>query len=282
MKIFITGASGFIGSRLAERFEGGKNFKVHRIDKNAGKENGNIIHDLGEPMPDWVDFKDAVIFHSAASMSENPEELWNSNIQATKNIADRAAENGARRIIFFSSGAVYGCRRGKFMREIDTPDPDNAYGKSKLMGENILYKFKVTSGIPVTVLRLYFPFGPGIKKGMYKNIENSIIEGRTLEINENGSPGFTPVHVSDVLTAVDILLKNEPEGYEILNVCGNEQVTFRELVSIYETQLQKKAVLRFTGKKKGDYLGCNDKIRDTLGWEPEKSIKTLDGWKMEF
>ena len=150
-----TGASGFVGRRLAAALGG-------RLDALA----------LGRD--DWreqigaVRWKDAVVFHLAARVHQGGalgDALYErDNAEKTRALAEAAAAGGARRLVFLSTLKVNGEEtRATPMRAGDTPRPQDAYARSKWRAEQGLAECAARTGLEVVVARSPLIVGPGAK-----------------------------------------------------------------------------------------------------------------------
>src|SRR4051794_27356750 len=110
MKVFITGASGFIGRSLAERYAA-EGHAVRGMDLQADPARDVVAGDVAVPGP-WQAHAagcDAVI-HTAAIVSlrlERPDEVWRANVVGTVNALE-AAECAGARLVHFSSVTAFG------------------------------------------------------------------------------------------------------------------------------------------------------------------------------
>jgi len=125
--------------------------------------------------------------------------------------------------------------------------------------------------LPVTVIRLYFPYGPEQKAGIFPLIHHSVQKGDQLTIKRDGSPRFNPVHIDDLVSAIAKVMKSY-EGCRTYNVCGDDTVSFLEIVRLFEKECRRKANLRYSGEDEGDLLGDNSLIKEELGWDPQKNL----------
>jgi nucleoside-diphosphate-sugar epimerase len=271
MKFLVTGATGFIGGAVAAslRFHG--SLTVLSRQPFSGDAVDAFRHDLAEPVRDMENLKGAAVIHCAAEIrAPDWESHWRGNVLATRNILEWAVKHQARRFVMFSTGSVYGFRNGRRMRETDSMAPFGHYGYSKYIAEELCRIYSAMFKLPMVVFRLYFPFGPGLNAGMFRLIENAVRSGSRLQITENGAPNITPVHIDDVVQAVMLSLGNDfPEG--IYNLCGDEDISFLELVRKMEARLGTSAHIELTSETGGDMLADNSRLRQT-GWTPRRTI----------
>lgn len=169
-KILITGANGFVGGHLVEKFikEGYKvKCLVHRnLDfiNNISKINIEIYHgSITEPetLKDTVKDVDYIFHTSAVLRAIDTATYYNVNQIGTKNLIETAyRENkGLKKFVYISSQAASGpCENGVCKNADSENNPVSDYGKSKLMGEQEVLKFK--DKMPVVILRPSAIYGP--------------------------------------------------------------------------------------------------------------------------
>lgn len=272
--IVITGGSGFVGRSLIESLlSKNKVLNVDTIDHKEKNIDCDYLNaDLRKPLKSIPTYKGATVIHTAAVMNaKNLDEFWKVNAIGTKNILDWSVKHKATHFIYISSGSVYGYSRNILMKENDFLNPIGAYGYTKWLGENLSQMYYKIYHLPVTIVRLYFPYGPGQVNGIFKLILKSITEENTLTIKKNGSPKFQPIHIEDVKTAL-MKIVNNYAGYRVYNLCGDIIINFLQLVKLIETECKKKAKLKYTEDDEGDLLADNTKIKKELDWNPSISI----------
>jgi len=270
----ITGGSGFIGCRLGKVLaEDHKVLSIDRINPEITEGNINYLNlDIQEKLPELNEYKKATVIHTAALMNAHDiDDYWRVNVIGTKNVLDWSIKHNSKHFIFISSGSVYGYVKNIFMKESDPFNPIGAYGHTKWLGENISQMYSQLNNLPVTILRLYFPYGPGQETGIFKLILNSIKTGNPLTIKKNGGPKFRPIHIDDLISAIIKVIDND-DGFRIFNLCGDESISFLRLVRLIENEYQCKAKLTYTDEEESDLLADNEKIKRELRWNPEKRL----------
>jgi len=147
----VTGATGFVGGRLATLAPG-------------------AVVSLSLAPDDWrsrmtsVDYRTATVFHLAARVHAygGDESTWTrDNVEKTAELARAAAAGGARRFVLLSTIKVNGEEtRGRPFRATDEPRPEDAYARSKWAAERELASLARTSGLEYTVVRSPLVIGP--------------------------------------------------------------------------------------------------------------------------
>ncbi len=196
-KVLVTGANGFIGSHLVEKFlnEGHEVYGLVRTTSDLSLIEGmNLSLKYGD-ITDYNSLEESlkgidILVHNAGLASD-----WGSlalfrrvNLEGTKNVARAAAKNGVKRIVHMSSTAIHG-----FNHDFDNPasedDPKNPvfnYGISKLEAEKWIFDFGKKTDIEVTVIRPGNVFGPRDHTFIEKYI-NAMISGKIAYINKGQS-----------------------------------------------------------------------------------------------
>ena len=193
-RILVTGASGFVGSKLFTLLATQPAFQVlgavRKKQKNApfsfisvGEINGNT---------DWSDAvrDQSVIVHAAArahimkdGIAEPLTEYRKVNVEGTLNLARHASEAGVKRIVFISSIKVNGeqTQKGQPFTEEDESSPEDAYSLSKLEAEQGLQSLAKQTGMEIVIIRPPLVYGPGVK-GNFANMIKFVEKGLPLPL----------------------------------------------------------------------------------------------------
>ena len=199
----VTGASGFIGSRLCEALnaEGVRVVALMRSQVDGSWER-YITADLETDtlVPGCLDGIDTV-FHLAGTAHALAEtgEYERINVQGTRKVLDAAVRDGVRRFVFFSSVKAMGGGGDNCLDESCTLPPDSPYGSSKRQAEGFVLEAGADNALHVVVLRLSLVYGPGVKGNLAVMLD-AISRERfpPLAITHNRR---SMVHVDDVVRA---------------------------------------------------------------------------------
>ncbi|GAQ25147.1 NAD(P)-dependent oxidoreductase [Tepidanaerobacter syntrophicus] len=153
MKIVISGATGLLGSELAEHFS-----KCDEVFSLKGSKDINIL-DFSSITETIVRIKPHLIIHAAAMRDldiceENPEQTYLVNTLGTRNLLN-AARKAKSIFAYISSNSVFDGKKENAYTEFDEVNPINVYGKSKLKSEEEVK----ASGIPCFILRVPYLYG---------------------------------------------------------------------------------------------------------------------------
>jgi len=187
-QILITGASGFIGSALAQTLtKNGYSVRgaLRHLDSTVSYSftSFDSLVEVGEigPDTDWgKSFKDIdVIIHLAGrahilrETSDNPyEEFHRVNAEGTKRLAYVAAEQSVKRLVYISSIGVNGNLTSTApFTENDLPSPHNDYALSKWEAEQSLHDISIETGMEVVIVRPPLVYGPRVKANFFRLLQ---------------------------------------------------------------------------------------------------------------
>jgi nucleoside-diphosphate-sugar epimerase len=241
--VLITGASGLVGRALVCELLSRNNIDIKAHVRNSSKaraEIGNSV-DLTRVHMEEADFTRAgerelsqlsrgceAVVH-AAGLVHRPEAGYQEyevvNVRATQQLAEAAAQNGAKVFVFLSSSAVYGPGPFNQATESATLNAKTPYAVSKLTSERWLQGFK---GIPkIVILRPSLIFGEGDRGNLLSLIRE--IKHNRFRLVGDGSSGKSVIYSRDVAQAIALCLEKLPDGLHIFNVANPEPVSIRLL-----------------------------------------------------
>ena len=269
--VIISGAGGFVGGAIAAHYSD-KGIEVRNFSRSKLKEIPTTQVDLAESKPRFSpgNLEQTVLVHCAASMNtSNLDEMWGANVAGTANLLRWATDQKIGHVILVSSGGVYPYRNDYAWSERDEVDPIGHYGYTKFMSDNIAQMHPSIDGLPVTVLRLFFPFDLAATGGMGRMFTNRLRQNLDFQINEGGKPAMNPVYIEDFVDLVSLAVqRGGGNGYEIFNAGGVETLTFLDMCRFFEKETGKTAKLKQTGDTQQDLIGSIEKARIELGWNP--------------
>ncbi len=237
MKAFITGATGFVGSHLAERLaaEGWAVRGLVRPGREGALPSGvepirGTLDDLPALRQGCADCQ--VVFHLAAELDgELPRErILHVNVGGTENLLRAAEELGVQRFVFTSSVAVYGESAPEGADE-DTPlRPTGAYGESKVLAEDLCFSHHGRGLVEVVALRPCFVYGPRDRR--FTRTLVRVLRGGWFPLVAGGTAPLDVVHVADVVEAHRLAAVSPQAAGRAYNVTDGTRRTIRELVRI--------------------------------------------------
>lgn len=250
MKVLVVGASGFVGKAIVRELER-NSMVVYSVGGPRSMDSDRSAFasaiDISDPksVASLEGIKDVDAVFQAAGLAHrfgtiNDQDLWNVNVAGTENIANLAVKLGVRQFMLISSVLVYGNAHnsvpssGILFDEDRQCRPIDAYGKSKLDGENVAIAICESAGIPLTILRPAPILGEG-SKGNVSRLIKLIAKRRFIWIGD-GRNRKSLVAVEDVAKACVTILKNKRPRTEIFNVAG-PPMEMREIVKAISMNL---------------------------------------------
>jgi nucleoside-diphosphate-sugar epimerase len=178
-KILVTGASGFVGKLLTMRLLKQDYAVCAAVRSSTGIAKSVVVGDI-DGNTNWEEALknvDAVVHlaarvHVMAEHSANPlDEFRKVNVEGTQHLAECAARAGVKRLVYVSSVKVNGEETISCFTELNEPNPQDAYGVSKLEAEQGLQKISAVTGLEVVIVRSPLVYGAGVKGNFAKMIQ---------------------------------------------------------------------------------------------------------------
>jgi UDP-glucose 4-epimerase len=249
MHFLITGAAGFLGSALANRLveEG---HSVRGLDDLSTGDPGSLspqVHftrgDINDRPKLWTLLQDVdCVYHLAARVlvPESvlyPREYNLVNVGGTVTLMEAMRDVGVRRVVFSSSGAVYGEQEVQPVREDAIPNPRSPYAVSKLSAEYYVRTIGQLWGIETVSLRVFNTYGPGqhlppVHAPVIPNFIRQAAMSGTLVVHGDGQQTRDYVYITDVVNAMVAASSAPGVNEAIINVGSGRGTTIRELVRL--------------------------------------------------
>lgn len=244
MKIALIGASGFIGTRLLGLLcEEPSKYDCKNIDILPSHffNEVSVIGDVREQEQLDRELKgaDVVILLAAQHRDDvSPVSLYyDTNVSGMEVTLKAMEKNGCKRIIFFSSVAVYGLNK-KNPNENHPADPFNHYGKSKWQAEEVLQKwYESHPDWNINIIRPTVVFGERNRGNVY-NLLKQISSGRFLMVGK-GENKKSMAYVGNIVAFVKFLIDNKATGYNVYNYIDKPDNNMNQLVSHVSKVLNK-------------------------------------------
>lgn len=234
MKIAIVGGSGFVGTRLIQRFITRDGSEVLNIDKEQSVEFPKITSIANvldkSALVTLLKGVDLVVLLAAEHRDDvSPVSLYyDVNVQGMRNTLEAMEANGVKRIVFTSSVAIYGMNK-------DNPDesfpaePFNDYGKSKWQAEQVLQQwYKGREDWNINIIRPTVIFGEGNRGNVY-NLLSQIASGKFMMIGK-GENKKSMAYVGNVIAFIEFLVREKTSGYQEYNYVDKDDLTTNDIV----------------------------------------------------
>lgn len=284
-RYFITGGAGFIGSHLAaallplgdvavyDNFTSGRAWHFEDVD-------GSDAIDLVEG-----DLKDLdrlaramagsrTVFHLAsnpdiARAAREPDiDFWEGTY-LTSNVLEAMRLSGARRLVYASGSGVYGDTGDLLTPEDYTPmRPISTYGASKLACEALICSYCHMFGLDASALRFANVVGPRQTHGVgYDFVRKLTGDPSRLAVLGDGTQSKSYIYVDDVVSAVTMLAREMPPGFDAYNVATLDHLSVDEIAEIVIRAMSLEGVER-------EYSGGD------RGWKGDVPVVRLDSRKI--
>ena len=238
-RVFITGASGFIGGGLANHYRE-LGAEVRGMDVRADRAAGIVAGDVTARGP-WQAHAEGcdLVIHTAAVVSlrlRDPDGVWRANVLGTEHALQAAERGGAERFVHFSSVTVFGMA---FPDGVDERHPVRTsqipYPDSKIASELIVLQAHLDGRVPVTVVRPGDVYGPRSRAWAVQPVE--LLRARRFVLPAGGRGIFSPVHVDDLVAGVVAAAATPAAAGQVFTLSGGVGVTNREFFGAYADAL---------------------------------------------
>jgi len=278
MNFLITGGCGYIGTLLTKHLLSKKN-KVTVVDNcwfgNFHKKN-KMLKVIKKDIRNFEDLNINginTIIHLANIANDPTVELdptlsWEVNVLASKLIAKHAIENKVKKIIFLSSGSVYGVKKEKKVTENLKLNPISTYNKTKMIAERVFLSFK--DKIDITCIR------PATVCGLSERLRLDLTVNKLTydafykkKIFVDGGSQIRPnIHIKDLISAIDYLVfRKKKFNHNIYNV-GFENLMISEIANKIQNKIDAKIVV--------------NKNRDIRSYRQDSSRLLKSGFKPKY
>lgn len=302
--ILVTGGAGFIGSHLVDQLLAENTWRVTAVDDfndfyTPAIKRANIGTHLENPHYQLIeaDIRDLAalktvfdgekfdaIVHLAARAGVRPslEEplLYNStNVQGTLNLLELAREFEVKQFVFGSSSSVYGANCKVPFSESDiVATPISPYAATKAAGELLCHTYSHLYGIRSVCLRFFTVYGARQRPDLaIHKFTNLIAAGKPIPVFGDGTTRRDYTYIDDIIAGVRAAIDYVESDYEIFNLGESRTVELRELISLLEENLGKKAIIERLPMQAGDVpqtFADITKAKKLLGYNPQTQIET--------
>lgn len=300
--VLITGANGFLGTYATLLFES-LGHRVIPVDINPPSHDLSLLPiKVSSVKLDMTDAKAlgrlckkkkvTHIIHAAHPREEETPSVFNSCLQGMHNILQTAKDLGVRRVVFTSSGSIYGRNKKRERSLVKEDDPVGIYPvylerTSKIMGESLGNFYAQNYGVKFVSLRLAPVYGPGQPDGLGMAVKEGIL-GRECHPYLTCTPD-DPIFVKDAVQALQIACFTERSLSSAYNIgCGKgyfdvdlERVLRKHLPGV-TFEIKKPPVSKTVDQLPHNHLLDITLARDELGFTPafdlDRGVAAIAKW----
>ncbi|MEI9956283.1 MAG: NAD-dependent epimerase/dehydratase family protein [Ferruginibacter sp.] len=191
--------------------------------------------------------------------------------------------------IYFSSAAVYGSPKKMPISEIDTINPVSPYGWHKYYGEQMCKEFASLYKVQTASLRLFSVFGPGQRKMLFYDLFNKTSAALdSIELQGSGNDSRDFIYISDVVLAVEVILKMAPMQGECYNVGSGIERQIKDVANAFVAIAAPEKKINFNGNSIPGYPSnwkADMTLMESIGFRAqtgfEQGIKQTIAWLKE-
>jgi UDP-glucose 4-epimerase len=249
MNFLITGAAGFLGSTLANQLarEGHQVRGLDDLSTGDPQALSADVHftrgDVNDRPKLWTLLQEVdCVYHLAARVSVPesilyPREYNAVNVGGTVSLMEAMRDVGVKRVVFASSGAIYGNQDIQPLPEGQTPRPNSPYAVSKLAAEYYIRTIGELWRIETVCLRVFNAYGPGqhlpaSNPPVVPYFLRQAVRHGTLVVNGDGSQTRDYVYVDDVVSAMVAAATAPNVSGLVINIGSGAETSIRALADL--------------------------------------------------
>ncbi|MBK8988023.1 MAG: NAD-dependent epimerase/dehydratase family protein [Chloroflexi bacterium] len=292
MRFLITGGAGFLGAALANWLaEAGHMVSVldDLSNGNAGYLAAAVTFHQGDVdnIPHLWSLLQGVdcVYHLAARVSvaqsiHHPRDYTRVNVGGTVGLMEAMRDTGVRRVVFASSGAIYGRLPNQPVHEDDQPQPDSPYAVSKWAAEQYIHTIGHLWGIETVALRIFNAYGPRQSlpvshAPVIPRFLQQALTGGSVVLFGAGDQTRDFVYVDDVVAALVSAATAGQVNRQIINIGSGVETSLNQLVDQIE-HVTGRAVSRiYNNEKSGGVprlVAGISRAQTLLGFRPTTSL----------
>src|SRR6202165_889199 len=301
--ILITGGAGFLGSHLVDRLLGEGAWNITVVDDfndfyDPSIKRENIGAHLANPNFKVIeaDIRDhAALERAFANASydsiahlgaragvrpslRQPRLYVETNVNGTLNLLELARANGVKQFIFGSSSSVYGINpKIPFSEDDPILNTISPYAATKAAGELLCHSYAHLYDLRIVCLRFFTVYGARQRPDLaiHKFVQ-LISAGRPIPVFGDGTTRRDYTYIDDIIAGVRAAMNYDQSNYEVINLGESRTVELRELISLLERELDRRAEIDRQPPQPGDVpqtFADITKARRLLGYNPQTQIE---------
>jgi len=295
MKILILGSEGFIGQHLV-RYYLKQQCRVTGCDLVETKSDDYSYYKISLLSNDTDRLFETNAFDACinAAGSGNvgysisfPVSDFESNVYAVSKVLDSLrVHNPSCKYVHISSAAVYGNPKKLPVNEHDGINPFSPYGWHKWISELLCREYTNLFGLKTVILRPFSVYGPGLKKQLFWELYQKFSKAEdSVELWGTGMESRDFIFITDLVIAIDIILKKGDHSAAVYNVGSGYETTIQQISKEFLSCFRRKVQLTFNQQvRPGDPLNWRADISrlEQLGFTPsyslENGIREVANW----
>ena len=294
MKFLVTGGAGFLGTALANRLVKDGHHVVVLDDLSNGKqvhlETSVTFHhgDVDSIPLLWSLLQDVdCVYHLAARVSvaqsiHHPRDYNRVNVGGTVSLMEAMRDTGVSRVVFTSSGAIYGHQPEQPVHENDLPQPDSPYAVSKWAAEQYIHTIGNLWNIETVALRIFNAYGPRQSlpvshAPVVPRFLQQALTGGSIVIFGDGSQTRDFVYVDDVVSALISAATAKEVNRQVINIGSGVETSVDKLVDKIEKVNGRSAKRIYNQEKIGGVsrlVADISRAQALLGFRPQTKLAT--------
>lgn len=293
MRFLVTGGAGFLGSALSNRLAVDGHTVLVLDDLSSG--------DAAQLQPEiqftrgdinnipllWSLLADVdCVYHLAARVSVaesvlHPQAYNAVNVGGTVSLMEAMRDTGVRRVVFTSSGAVYGRLPTQPVHENDTPNPDSPYAVSKWSAEQYIHTIGQLWDIETVALRIFNAYGPSQNlpvshAPVIPRFLHQALTGGSVVLHGGGQQTRDFIYVSDVIAALGTAATARNVNRQVINIGSGVETSVAQLVTLIEQVTGKRVNQLINQQKAGGVprlVADISRAQQSLGFRPQVSLE---------
>jgi nucleoside-diphosphate-sugar epimerase len=242
MRITLIGASGFVGTRLIDLIRNEHELRNIDLETSHFFPELTVHGDVRDPkqMDSLLADTDMVVLLAAKHRDDvTPTSLYyQTNVNGMRNVLNAMERNGVKRLLFFSSVAIYGLNKDN-PDESFPADPFNHYGKSKWQAETVVQEwYKTHTDWNIDIIRPTVIFGERNRGNVY-NLLHQLSSGCFINVGK-GTNVKSMAYVGNVVAFVKYMIDNVTSGYNVFNYVDKPDLDMNRLTELVCKTLGKK------------------------------------------
>ena len=292
MRFLVTGGAGFLGAALANRLaaDGHTVFVLDDLSKGDASQLRPEIKltqgDVGNIPLLWSLLRDVdCVYHLAARVSVaesvlHPQAYNAVNVGGTVSLMEAIRDTGVRRVVFTSSGAIYGRLPTQPVHENDTPKPDSPYAVSKWAAEQYIHTIGQLWDIETVALRIFNAYGPQQSlpvshAPVIPRFLHQALTGGSIVLYGTGQQTRDFVYVTDVVAALISAATAKAVNRQVINIGSGVETSLVQLVGEIKRITGKRVNQLINQQKEGGVprlVADISRARQLLGFRPFVSL----------